>query len=305
MGRPPYESLPRPVQEWLAGVLGSPIVRASSESGGYSPGVAARVRCADGTRAFVKAVSAEVNPQAPGMHRTEARVTAGLPPGLGSPRLLASYDDGTWVALALEEVDGRPPALPWRPEELVAAVRVLDRLAVVPAPPGLPSAEELLGEEFSGWRRLAADPPADLAPWQRAHLAELAELESGWGAAGAGDRLLHLDVRSDNMLVRPDGEVVLVDWPWAAAGNPVLDVVGFVPSAVLDGAGDPDAVLLSTAAGRAADPAAVTALVAAFGGLMEDACRRPPPPGIHTVREFQRRQAEVAGRWLLSRTGWT
>ena len=305
MPRPPYSALPAVVQEWLAGVLGSPVEDAASESGGFSPGVAARVRCADGTRAFVKAVSAEVNPQTPDMHRTEARVTAELPASLGSPRLLASYDDGTWVVLVLEEVDGRPPVVPWRTAELAAALRALDRLAVVPAPAGLPTAEALLGEDFSGWRRLARDPPADLAPWQVAHLADLARLEAGWVEAATGDRLLHLDARSDNMLVRPDGEVVLVDWPWAAAGAPVLDVVGFVPSAVLDGAGDPEAVLAASAAGRAARPEAVTALVAAFSGLMEHASRQPPPPGIERVRAFQRRQAEVAGRWLQARTGWS
>jgi aminoglycoside phosphotransferase (APT) family kinase protein len=262
------------------------------------------VTCADGTRAFVKAVSADVNPVSPGMHRTEATVTAALPASLGSPRLLASYDDGTWVALLLEQVDGRPPAVPWRPDELAAALRMLDRLSREPALPGLRTADEVLGEDFTCWRQLAGDPPADLAAWQLAHLDELVALEAGWVEAGAGDRLLHLDARGDNMLVRPDGEIVLVDWPWAAAGDPVLDVIAFLPSAMLDGVDDPERVLQATAAGRAASPDAVTALLVAVVGMMEWACRRPPPPGIDTVRAFQAAQARVAGAWLLRRTGW-
>jgi hypothetical protein len=304
MTRPAYDALPEAVRSWADGVLGSPVVTWSSETGGFSPGVAARVGCADGTRAFVKAVSSEVNPHTPDMHRTEARVTATLPPSLRAPRLLAAYDDGTWVALLLEEVPGRAPAQPWLPGELAAAMRALDRLAQVPATADLPLVGAALHDDFSGWRTLAAGPPDDLAAWQHEHLDELAELESHWAEAASGDRLLHLDARADNMLITADGEVVLVDWPWAAAGDPVMDVVGFIPSAVMNGAGDPEELLAATVAGRAADPDAVTALVAAFSGLMESARRKPPPPGIPRVRALQARQAEAAGRWLRARTGW-
>src|SRR4051794_7326732 len=199
MTRPPYDALPDLVRQWADRVLGSPVVTWSSEAGGFSPGVAARVGCADGTRAFLKAVSAEVNPRSPQMHRTEARVTATLPADLGSPRLLADYDDGTWVALLLEEVPGRPPAMPWQPAELAAALRALDRLAVVPATADLPPIGDAMADELTGWRTLAADPPGDLAPWQREHLDDLVALEQQWVDAASGDRLLHLDVRGDNM----------------------------------------------------------------------------------------------------------
>ena len=174
----------------------------------------------------------------------------------------------------------------------------------MPALPGLPTAQEVLGEEFTGWQQLAADPPNDLEPWQHAHLDDLIALETGATEAGAGDRLLHLDARGDNMLVRPDGEVVLVDWPWAAVGDPIADLVSFVPSAVLLGAPDPEAVLQGSATGRRADPDAVNAVLAAFTGLMEASRRKPPPPGIETVRAFQAEQARVAGAWLCRRTGW-
>ena len=304
MARPAYDALPATVRAWADDALGSPVCAWTSEPGGFSPGVAARITCVDGTRAFVKAVSGEVNPVSPGMHRTEARITAALPARLGSPRLLSSYDDGTWVALLLEEVEGRPPATPWRPDELAAALRALDRLSVEPALPDLPTAEDVLGEEFAYWRLMAVDPPADLEPWQLAHLDDLAVLEEGWVEAATGDRLLHLDARGDNMLVRPDGEVVLVDWPWAAAGDPLLDVVGFLPSAMLNGVGDPEAVLAATSAGRTASPAAVNALLAALTGMMEWLRRQPPPPGIDTVRAFQAAQARVGGAWLQRRTGW-
>jgi aminoglycoside phosphotransferase (APT) family kinase protein len=304
MARPAYEALPAAVRAWVDDALGSAVSAWTSEPAGFSPGVAARVTCTNGTRAFVKAVSAEVNPISPQMHRTEAQVTAALPPEVGAPALLGTYDDGTWVALRLEQVPGRPPSSPWQPAELAAALRALDRLADVPAMPGLPTAYAVLADEFTGWRSLADDPPADLAPWQITHLDDLVGLEVAWPPAADGDRLLHLDVRGDNMLVRPDGEVVLVDWPWAAAGNPVLDVVAFAPSAMLHGVADPEAVLQATVAGRAASMRDVTTLLAAFAGMMEWACRQPPAPGLETVRAFQAAQARTAGAWLRRRAGW-
>ena len=297
MGRPSYEQLPAEVHAAVDEVLGSPVTVARSQTGGWSPGAAARVRCADGSSAFVKAVSADVNAFSPPMHRREALITARLPAELGSPRLLGSYDDGTWVALVLEDVEGREPVVP---DDLPAVLAALDRLAGVPAPPGLETAAQVLDGDFGGWRRLAdAGGPVDA--WADAHLDDLVALEDRWPEAAAGDRLLHLDLRTDNMLLRPDGSVALVDWPWAAAGDPVMDLVCLLPSALADGARDPEALLGSTAAGRAADPDQVTCLVAAFAGRMEEHARRPAPGGMPTLRAFQAAQAKVSREWLQER----
>ena len=297
MARPPYEQLPAELRAAVDRRLGSPVVAARSQPGGWSPGVAARVRCADGSRAFVKAASAEVNADTPGMHRREGEVIAQLPESLGSPRLLGTYDRDPWVTLVLEDVEGREPQLP---DDLSAFLAAVARLALVPAPPGLPPAAEAPALGFDGWRRLAeAGRPID--PWADAHLEQLVALEARSPHAASGDRLVHLDLRTDNMLLRPDGTVALVDWPWAAAGDPVLDLVGFLPSAVLGGATDPEQLLLSTRVGRAADPDAVTSLVVAFAGYMEDHARRPPPPALPGVRAFQAAQARVARQWLRQR----
>ena len=69
------------------GVLGAPVVDARSQPGGWSPGVVARVRCADGRAAPVKAATAEVNAHTTRLHRREADVALSLPGAVGSPRL--------------------------------------------------------------------------------------------------------------------------------------------------------------------------------------------------------------------------
>ncbi len=302
--RPPWESLPAQVRHALEGLLGFPVVEALSQHEGFSPGVAAAVRGPSGERAFVKAVSSQANARTPDLHRAEAVATRLLPPELGSPRLLGMYDEGTWVALALEHVDGRVPERPWVAADLDAAVAVLDRLAQVAAPAGLAAAGDGLREDFGGWARLA-DSDVSLCRWEQQHLDQLVALESDWPAAVAGDRLLHLDARADNMLVRPDGTAVLVDWPWACAGAPVMDVIGFVPDAVLRGAPAADELLLRTTAGRKASTEQVDVLVCAFAGLMAAAHRRPVEPGMERVRVAQREQWQVALAWLRTRTGWS
>ncbi|MCA1711396.1 MAG: phosphotransferase [Actinobacteria bacterium] len=305
MSRPPYASLPEAVQQWVGEVLASPVVGSSSESGGFSPGVAARVACSSGRRAFVKAVSGLVNPDSPDLHRREARVAGGLPASVGSPALLGSYDDGTWVALVFEEVDGRPPAQPWVRSELDAVLRLLDRLAVELTPSPL-DVGQLVDERafaWTGWQMLAAsDVP--LSPVEAAHLDQLVTLERSWASAALGETLLHNDVRADNVLITPAGDAVLVDWPWARRGAAAVDVVMFAPTVELGGGPPAEEVVRACAVGRAAAPEAVDAMVAAYTGLMQHRMRQPPPPGIPTVREFQARQGQVGLRWLAERLAW-
>jgi hypothetical protein len=48
----------------------------------------------------------------------------------------------------------------------------------------------------------------------------------------------------------------------------------------------------------------VTAVVVADAGYFLDRARLPDPPGLPTVRRFQRAQGDVCVRWLQARLGW-
>ena len=113
-----WEQLPAAVRQGLQGRLGSPVVQAATQPGGFSPGLAARLRLADGRRVFVKAAGPDPNPQTPALHRAEAQITAALPPTTPSPRLLWSHELHGWVALAFADIEGKLPTLPWQPDEL-------------------------------------------------------------------------------------------------------------------------------------------------------------------------------------------
>jgi hypothetical protein len=54
---------------------------------------------------------------------------------------------------------------------------------------------------------------------------------------------------------------------------------------------------------RDAGPDGVTATLAALAGYFVSHVRRPPPPGLPTLRAFQRAQGEAAVRWLRKRLG--
>src|SRR5438270_12020206 len=68
-----WADLPERVRAVVERWLGCPVVGAWTQPTGFSPGVAARLKTADGRRVFVKAVGPEPNPEAVALHRDEAR----------------------------------------------------------------------------------------------------------------------------------------------------------------------------------------------------------------------------------------
>ena len=171
--RLPYDQLPAGFRAAIDAALGSPVAMVSARTGGFSPGPAAVVTCADGGRAFVKAVGTPLNPDTPRLLRAEAVVTAGLPASLPVPALRAhvEWSDGPdeWVALVFEVFDGEPAPLPWTARTAAVAVDALTELAraATPCPVrDLPTLGERVDGALSAWAELAADPPTDLDPWE-------------------------------------------------------------------------------------------------------------------------------------------
>nr|WP_189182346.1 aminoglycoside phosphotransferase family protein [Microbispora rosea] len=314
--RLPWAAVPADLRRAVERHLGDRVIEAVTQPGGFSPGVAARLRLAGGGRAFVKAVGPEPNPISPGIHRAEARVAAALPATAPAPRLLASFDEDGWVVLLFEDVEGRAPAQPWTAAELDLVLGALAELAeaLTPAPVAVPPAGERFAEEFQGWRRLAAgaDGPGSGglggdgpdAAWARRHLDRLAELEAAWDRAVAGDTLAHADLRADNLLLTADGRVYVVDWPWACLAAPWFDLLGMLPSVVMQGGPPPAEVFDGHPVAARADPDAVTAVLAAVTGFFLQRGSLPPPPGLPTLRAFQLAQGRAALAWLRQRTGW-
>jgi len=313
--RRPYESLPATVRDWVDERLSSTVVEARTQTGGFSAGVAARLRTADGGRAFVKAVGPEPNPDTPTLFRTEAaalRVLA-VPAlaGLIAP-LLDDYDDGTWVALLLADVDGCPPAVPFRPDEIAAVSSGLDRLAAALDHVQVDTPLPHIGDKPDFWRRweAAASEPDRLDPWTRAHQGTLLELTDHARTAMTGDALLHYDIRSDNVLLTgPPGhqQAVFVDWAWLRRGARWCDAALFAYELASDDpAGRGPALAEEFVSGSATlrdVPARdLSALIATIAGVMVAGSFQPPPPGLPTMRTFQARMGNGGLAWLRHRS---
>jgi aminoglycoside phosphotransferase (APT) family kinase protein len=310
--RPDWSAMPGALTAELETWLGSPIAQVIGQVGGFSPGVAARIRTEDGRRFFVKAGGPIPNPGVPDIYRQEARVVTRLPEAAPVPRLLWSHDQGAggWIMLVYEEIDGSNPTLPWRREELDRAVDAIaalnDLLTPSPLPAGMAStAREVFDGDFGGWHLLQDEDPSRihlLDDWSRRNLDALAAIEATSPEAVEGDTLLHFDIRADNMLVTPE-RIWFVDWPLATVGAAWVDVIFFAPSVTMQGGPPPEEVIARHPAIRRADPDKVTAAIVATAGFFTHRAVQPPPPGLPTVRAFQAAQGVVAREWVALRTG--
>lgn len=298
-----WAGLPAEVRAGVEAILGDAVVEAVTQPGGFSPGSADRVRLASGRTAFVKAVSGAVNATAAVLHRREASVTATLPPTLPVPQLLGAYDDGTWVALVLTDVDGRHPALPWTETDVELVLAALADIAALPLPADLelPRCGDSLRGAFMGWEKLRKRPMEGLEPWAAENLELLVELGRNGTESMAGESLVHGDMRADNVLLTASG-AVLVDWPYASRGAAWLDSLSILINVNTDSAvGHAEALLGSRPVFYGVEPQAVTGVLAGWAGYYLDMSRRPDPPGIPTLRAFQRRQADALLGWLRLR----
>ncbi|MFB4282986.1 aminoglycoside phosphotransferase family protein [Nonomuraea sp. MTCD27] len=296
--RLPWHEVHPGVRAAVEEFLGGRVTGADTQPGGFSPAAAVRLRTDNGRRAFVKAVGPEPNADTVRIYQAELKIAAALPESVPAPRLLTGFELAGWVALVFEDVEAEHPELPWRRDQLdrvLAAVKEMSE-ALTPSPIDAPEIGEVFGQAFQGWRRLLKEDTSGLDPWALRHLGELAELESGWAAAAAGDTLVHADLRADNILLTDD-RVYVVDWPWACRGAPWFDTVGMLPSVSMQGG--PSADELFDLPGLP-----VTQVVAAVTGYLVRQGRQPDPPGLPTIRAFQRAQGVVALDWLKRRTGW-
>jgi aminoglycoside phosphotransferase (APT) family kinase protein len=205
------------------------------------------------------------------------------------PRLLGWEDHPDFPLMLLEDLSRGTWPPPWTPERVNSVRDTLRTVAATTPPASLPS-QERYREVLSGWRRVAQNPEPflQLAVASRGWLDEALPvlLEASSQAVLEGDSLVHYDVRSDNICFLED-RTVFLDWSGACRGNPVLDLVGWLPSLALEGGPAPDTVVGDE----------VTDLVALVSGYWAAQAGFPPPEGAPRVRDIQLAQLTVALPW--------
>lgn len=131
-------------------------------------------------------------------------------------------------------------------------------------------------------------------------LNDLRELASAAVGLVAGDTLVHLDVRDDNLLIGDDGRVRIIDWPWACVGCDWFDSLALLLAATQ--AGTPgfsvDAVIADVPLLARVPAPHLDSVLAALAGFLVDSGRLPAPPGLPALREFQAGMGSAALAWL-------
>ncbi|MBD4634752.1 hypothetical protein GUG51_29725, partial [Xanthomonas citri pv. citri] len=154
----------------------------------------------------------------------------------------------------------------------------------------------------SVWEQFMADTPTDLDPWLIERLPDLAGRVERLARHAYGDTVIHSAVRSDNVLLRTSG-TILVDGSHAVIGPAWVDAAGLIVDIIhTDPIDAPrwnradDLVKRvaaefspSTHGGPAVEP--IVDFLVAILGLSERECRNPDPAGMPQFREFQRERA--------------
>jgi hypothetical protein len=280
------------LEERVSALLGTDVVSLSRiQSRGFATSFTSIAELDDSRRVFVKAGTEEVTS---GFLREEIAVYRSLE----APFLPAFYgaDEDDPPFLVLEDLSGCFDAPPWTDARIAAVLALLGELRATVPPPELLSAERYRVDWMGRWERVSADPEAFLAlglcsrRWLREALPALSAAAEA--AELGGDALVHIDIRSDN-LAFVDGEARLVDWNWASAGQPNLDLACWLPSLHAEGGPPPEALM----------PEGGGELAAMLAGVWGAVAGLPPPPTAPNVRAVQLAQLRVALPWAARQLG--
>ena len=281
---------PSGVHAWIETTLGAPAATARPRIGGMSPAVAVSLLAANGATAFVKAVSHDINPDTPDHFRHEISVLSVLPPAPYRAGLLSTYDDGRWVAIALEDVDGRHPDWSSAADRaaVLAAVRAQSR-ELTPVPPGLPEPSTRAGLEkyLTGMRSPSAGELAGLPTWPRDNLSTLVDLAEQCLDHHRDESFCHWDQRHDNILIRHrNSQPVLLDWGMSRRGPRWGDTAVFALEWVDVPLFDE---IVATAGVTTEEEDDITGWLGAVACYCLMAATHPAPPGLPNLPAFRRR----------------
>jgi phosphotransferase family enzyme len=239
MPRTTWQALPTSVRTAIEHETG-PVTGTDVPSAGRNSDFSATLHTATGP-VFCKAI-ADAEGRRGHMHRREITVNPWLPTTV-APHLRWHTEADNWLILGFDHVPGRHADLSPASTDLPAVATTVAALndTLAHSPVGAPRLAQQW-DRLSAWRRLAARPDANLAPWTIDHLGELQAWEQRAIELADGDSLVHTDLHSYNILVSTDGARV-VDWAWSRTGAAAIDVAFLIARLVAAGHTAADAEL--------------------------------------------------------------
>ncbi|MCB0114300.1 MAG: aminoglycoside phosphotransferase family protein [Caldilineaceae bacterium] len=263
---------------------GSRIVHVRSVNRGYTPAQRLVISFADGSALFAKVGTNRYTSEE---LRKERRIYESLS-GTFLPRYLG-WIEGESPALLLEDLSGAQWPPPWTDHQIQQVLETLP-LLWSSSVPGAPMLSQLK-DKHNGWIQIADDPKPFLSlgiaseKWLKRALPVLLDINGE--ETVAGDSLLHLDIRSDNICIAGD-RIVLIDWNLVCMGNPDYDLGFWLPSLQAEGGPAPESIL--------PDHPQIAALVSGFFAARAGL---PTIPDAPHVRHIQRVQLQTALPWAM------
>jgi aminoglycoside phosphotransferase (APT) family kinase protein len=287
-----WESLPAGRVTAIEEVTG-PVVKAESATDGLMPGLAAVVHAANG-HYFVKAAPA--GSPAASLYQREMAASAALTASVPALQMLYSSGDGGWLVMLFDFLDARDADLSPSSPDLDGALAALAAIGAARAPGGVPLViANVTALQEKAAALLRKQPGGRLWDMYRA------AVEGFDAAALTGDQLVHYDLHPGNLKVTADGDVVAVDWAFACAGAPWIDVAFLMPRLIEAGHSPASAERLASRlpAWRTAPATVVTALAALWTMFREYKAVYGP----RDARAFRERAAQAGRSWVEYRMG--
>jgi len=267
------------LQARIATVIGKPPTTWRKAAGGYTSAQRWIVGFDDGTSGFAKSAAAAPHSPMDEWLRREHYVYSRLHADF-MPRMLGWDDESVQPLLILEDLS----AAHWRPGDIEAVFATLAKVHASHL--DIPTVAETDPGLTTPWLPVRDDPQPLLSlglcsqAWLQAALPLL--IDAARVADLSGPSLLHLDTRSDNICF--DGSRArLVDWNFAAHGNPDLDIAAWLPSLHSEGGPLPEEVLPNA-----------PQWAALMSGFFASRAGDPPIPNAPGVREVQLSQLRSA-----------
>ncbi|MGV9615092.1 hypothetical protein [Nocardia xishanensis] len=152
-----WSELPGVVRAEVEDRLGARVRAATTQPGGFSHGLAARLEIGDRRGVFAKAIPTDDGLAA--MYRTELETAARLPPTVPTPALRFGLDTHGWLVAVFDYVPGRHPRID-RPDELSAILATVEQLAITLTPGPLPDLPTIAQDYGRPTTRLVIQPQA-------------------------------------------------------------------------------------------------------------------------------------------------
>jgi aminoglycoside phosphotransferase (APT) family kinase protein len=251
--KPRWENVPRSVVSKVEDLVKSKVSAAETVWGGFSPSANFKLQFANDQIYFAKGCHPDQT--AAGKRAFESEVKTYRELGFlqnYAPRNYGTVEEEDWSFLLMEYVSGANRVLPWNKEKMT---RVLERIAdyqkVSQGYEGKIAAVEgcIMADFFepNDWREILEneardlenfyEQPAAARRWFDEYGPDLIRREEAIKTLPVVDdykAIVHFDLRSDNIVIKND-EPLFVDWSYPVWASALIDLAGFVPSAIGEG----------------------------------------------------------------------